>query len=67
MSSILDSVLDDKRRAECRANDRAIAMGRPIIVSEPTLQPVRRTSSLHHHVASARSEGSGAAPADEAC
>lgn len=40
MSAILESLLDDERRAECRANDGAIAMGRPIIASRPTRKPV---------------------------
>ena len=31
MSAILESLLDDERRAECRANDGAMAMGGPII------------------------------------
>ena len=47
MSVILESLLDDERRAECRANDGAMAMGRPIIASQPTIHPVQRTSSLH--------------------
>jgi CheY-like chemotaxis protein len=47
MSAILNSVLDDDRRAECRANDRAVAMGQPIIASQPTIHP-ERTSSLHY-------------------
>lgn len=47
MSAILDSFLDDERRAECRANDGAMAMGQPIIASQPTIHP-ERTSSLHH-------------------
>ena len=46
MSVILDSLLDDERRAECRANDGAMAMGRPIIASQPTIHPVQRTSRL---------------------
>ena len=47
MSVILESLLDDERRAECRANDGAMAMGRPIIASQPTIHPVQRTSRLH--------------------
>lgn len=47
MSVILDSVLDDERRAECRANDGAMAMGRPIIASQPTIHPAQRASRLH--------------------
>ena len=57
MSVILDSLLDDKRRAECRANDGAMAMGRPIIASRPANDPVQRTSRLHP----ARSERSSPA------
>ncbi|CAN7776165.1 hypothetical protein LJR084_007898 [Variovorax sp. LjRoot84] len=57
MSVILESLLDDERRAECRANDGAMAMGRPIIASPPTILPVQRTSRLHP----ARSERSNAA------
>ena len=40
MSAILESVLDAERRAECRANDGAMAMGRPIIASRTTCKPV---------------------------
>lgn len=58
MSVILESLLDNERRAECRANDRAVAMGRPIIASLPIRHPVQRTSRLHHP---ARSERSNAA------
>jgi len=47
MSVILESLLDDERRAECRANDGAMAMGRPIIAYQPTIHPVQRTSRLH--------------------
>jgi predicted ArsR family transcriptional regulator len=43
MSVILGSLLDDERRAECRANDGAMAMGRPIIAYQPTFDPVQRT------------------------
>ena len=57
MSVILESFLDDERRAECRANDGAMAMGRPIIAWRPTNHPVLRTSRLHP----ARSEGSNPA------
>ena len=57
MSVILESLLDDERRAECRANDGAMAMGRPIIASQPTIHPVQRTGSLHP----ARGERSNAA------
>lgn len=46
MSVILESLLDDERRAECRANDGALAMGQPIIASQPTIHPVQRTSRL---------------------
>jgi hypothetical protein len=56
MSVILESLLDDERRAECRANDGAMAMGRPI-ASQPTIHPLQRTSRLHP----ARSERSNAA------
>ena len=45
MSMILESLLDDERRAECRANDRAMAMGRPI-AGRPAIHPVQRTSRL---------------------
>ena len=58
MSVLLESLLDDERRVKCRANDAAMAMGRPIIVSQPAIGPVRRTSSLHHHAAPPRSEPS---------
>jgi hypothetical protein len=58
MSAILDSLLDDERRAECRANDGAMAMGQPIIASQPTIHP-ERTSRLHH-AEPARSERSNA-------
>jgi hypothetical protein len=47
MSLILESLLDDERRAECRANDGAVAMGRPIIASQSTTHPAQRTSTLH--------------------
>jgi len=57
MSVILDSLLDDKRRAECLANDGAIAMGWPIIAYQPTIHHVHCTSGLPP----ARSEGSNAA------
>jgi hypothetical protein len=57
MSAILESLLDDERRAECRANDRAMAMGRPIIAYQPTIHPVQHTSRLHP----ARSERSNVA------
>jgi len=57
MSVILESLLDDERRAECLANDGAIAMGRPIIAYHPTIHPVQRTIRLHP----ARSERSNAA------
>ena len=57
MSVILESLLDDERRAECRANDGAMAMGRPIIASRHATNPVQRTSRLHP----ARSEGSNLA------
>ena len=56
MSVILESLLDDERRAECRANDGAMATGRPIIASQPTIHPVQRTSRLYP----ARSERSNA-------
>ena len=46
MSAILDSLLDDERRAECRANDGAMAMSHPIIASQHSIQTTR-TSSLH--------------------
>jgi hypothetical protein len=57
MSVILESLLDDERRAECLANDGAMATGRPIIAYQPTIHPVRSTSRLHP----ARSEHSNAA------
>jgi hypothetical protein len=57
MSVILESLLDDERRAECHANDGAIAMGRPIIASQPTVHPMQGTSWLLH----APSEHSNAA------
>jgi hypothetical protein len=57
MSAILESFLDDERRAECRANDGAMAMGRPIIASQPTIHPVQRSGRLHP----ARGERSDAA------
>jgi hypothetical protein len=57
MSVILESLLDDERRAECHANDGAIAMGRPIIASQHTLDPMQGTSRLLH----APSERSNAA------
>jgi hypothetical protein len=47
MSVILESLLDDERRAECRANDGAIAMGRPIIANRPTSDAVQRNTRLH--------------------
>ena len=46
--------------ARCRASQllaRAMAMGRPIIASQPTKHPVQRTKRLHP----ARSEHSNAA------
>ena len=46
MSVILESLLDDERRAECRANDGAMAMGRPIIASQPTFNPLQLTTRL---------------------
>jgi hypothetical protein len=58
MSVILESLLDDERRAECLANDRSMAMGRPIIASQSTMHPVHRISRLHP----ARSELSNVAP-----
>ncbi len=58
MSVILESLLDDERRAECRVNDGAMAMGRPIIASRPAIRPVQRTSRPHP----TRSERSNAAP-----
>ena len=56
MSTLLESLLDDERRAKCHANDVAMAMGHPINVSQPVIQPVRRPSSLHWLAAPARSE-----------
>jgi hypothetical protein len=47
MSVILESLLDDERRAACRANDGAMAMGWPIIASQFTIHPVRRITRLH--------------------
>lgn len=47
MSAILESLLDDQRRAECLANDGAIAMGRPIIAYQPTVHHVQRTNGLY--------------------
>jgi hypothetical protein len=47
MSVILESLLDDERRAECRHNDGAMAMGRPIIASRSAIRPVERTSRPH--------------------
>lgn len=47
MSAILDSLLDDERRAVCRANDGAMDMGQPIIASQRTMHP-ERTGRLHH-------------------
>src|SRR5687767_6671554 len=47
MSVILESLLDDERRAECRDNDGAMAMGRPIIASRSAIRPVERTSRPH--------------------
>ena len=58
MSEMLESLLNEERRVRCRANDAAVATGRPIIVSQPAIGPVRRTSSLHHHAAPPRSEPS---------
>jgi hypothetical protein len=57
MSVILESLLDDERRAECLANDGAMAMGRAIIAYQPTIDPVQPTSRPHP----ARSERSNAA------
>lgn len=57
MSVILEPLLDEERRAECRANDGAMAMGRPIIARQPTIHAVQRTTRLHP----ARSERSDAA------
>lgn len=57
MSVILESLLDDQRRSECRANDGAMAMGRPIIASQPPSTPSSAPVSLHP----ARSERSNAA------
>ena len=56
MSVILESLLDDERRAECRANDGAMATGQPI-ASGPAIHPIQRTSRL----LPARSERSNAA------
>lgn len=50
MSAILDSLLDDERRAECCVNDRAMAMGWPIIARQVTIQPVQRNSRLHRTI-----------------
>ncbi len=50
MSAILESLLDDERRAQCCANDRAMAMGWPIIASQVTIQPVQRNSRLHRTI-----------------
>jgi hypothetical protein len=47
MSVILESLLDYERRAECRVNDKAVDMGRPIIANPPTNRPVERNTSLH--------------------
>ena len=59
MSAILESVLDEVRRAECRANDGAMAMGRPIIASQH--RPARAAHQQpDHHAAPARSERSPA-------
>lgn len=63
MSAILESLLDDERRAECRVNDGAMAMGRPIIASQLTFDAVQPSSRLHRtikRVASAPSEHSNA-------
>jgi hypothetical protein len=49
MSVILECLLDDERRAECRANDGAMAVGRPIIASQPTIHPVQRTAGWILH------------------
>ena len=57
MSVILESLLDDERRAECRANDGAMAMGRPIVASRPEIRPAQRTGRLRR----ARSERSNTA------
>jgi hypothetical protein len=59
MSAILNSLLDQERRADCRANDRAMAMGKPIIGRQPTIHPVR--NSRLHHAEPVRSECSNAA------
>lgn len=50
MSAILESLLDDERRAQCRVNDVAMAMGRPIIASQVTIQPGQRNSKLHRPI-----------------
>lgn len=58
MSVILESLLDDERRAECRANDGAMAMGRPIIASQPTNHRARRSAgdrASQQHLATKRS------------
>ena len=47
MSQFLECLLDDERRAECGANDAAMAMGRPIVARRPTIQPVQRTTKPH--------------------
>jgi hypothetical protein len=47
MSVILESLLDDERRDECRENDGAMAMGRPIIASRSAIHPVERISRPH--------------------
>jgi len=39
MSAMLDSLLIDKRRIRCRANDAAMAAGAPIIGGTPS-QPL---------------------------
>ena len=50
MSAILESLLDDERRAQCCVNDSAMAMGRPIIASQPAIHPIQRTSGGHRTI-----------------
>lgn len=61
MSAMLESLLDDERRVRCRANDAAVATGRPIIDGQPTTPPVRCINQLHPHTVPARSKRSNAA------
>jgi hypothetical protein len=61
MSAMLESLLDDERRIRCRANDAAMATGRPIIECPPTTPRLRCAGDLQPRTVSPQSERSHAA------